>query len=58
MQLNIMLKLKVIQGLICYNIIRKFKKLHSFDKKHRYYSKYYRANTTCHAVKVDTVWNL
>ena len=46
-----MLKLKVIQGLIWYNII---KKLRSFDKKHTF-SKYYRANTARHTVKVDTV---
>ena len=52
-----MLKFKVIQGLISFNIIEKYKKIHSFDKKHTFQNIIEPINTTRRAVqKVDTVF--
>ena len=52
-----MLQLKVIQGLISFSIIKKYKKIRSFDKKHTFQNIIEPINTTRRAVKkVDTVF--
>ena len=52
-----MLQLKVIQGLISFSIIKEYKKIRSFDKKHTFQNIIEPINTTRRAVKkVDAVF--